>query len=309
MLRLVKSAVKALIGYKPAPEEELVIHEGGSHPGKRFLVIQRNDPGAGLLSHVCTSLGWIDYADRHGMIPVVDMATYANPYQQGGRDNAWEWFFCQPGGYCLKDIADAEWVKVVRHNPLERPHDGMTFFNNRDGQLDRWHRCAERFLHPSQMQLSVPANDLLELAFSRGQKVVGVLARGTDYAALHPREHPVIPTADEMIADVQAKLLEPGWADALIYLVTEDSGVHAKFHASFGERIVDSRQEVIAYGKPVRLSEMKAVRGNVERGQRYLKAVRDLVRCDFLFAARTSGSVVAAMLTKSPGKYYDLGRY
>ena len=75
---------------------------GEDFPDKRFLVIRRYAPScAGLLSFFSTTLGWIRYAIRNDMIPVVDMQTWLNQHLEWwetGRKNAWEFYFEQPCG-------------------------------------------------------------------------------------------------------------------------------------------------------------------------------------------------------------------
>lgn len=69
----------------------------------KYLLIKRESKNAplGLFGYYITNLGWIEYALRKKMIPVVDMQNYQNPFHgldEVGQINTWEYFFEQPGG-------------------------------------------------------------------------------------------------------------------------------------------------------------------------------------------------------------------
>ena len=75
----------------------------------KYLVIKRESKNAplGLFGYYITNLGWIEYALRKNMIPVIDMQNYQNSFhstEEVGYVNAWEYFFEQPGG-----------VELMRH--------------------------------------------------------------------------------------------------------------------------------------------------------------------------------------------------
>ena len=277
-----------------------VVSWGADFPDKMFLVIRRNEPQAGLCSLVQTNLAWIRFAERHGMIPVVDMQTTRNLYQghgERGRVNAWEFFFEQPAGYTLKMIKRAAHVVVVT-GVLPAPG----FLPSFKGGLTEWRGLAKRCLHVRHEALSAFATEALERDKDR---TIGVLARGTDYAALRPKGHPVQPTAKQVIERVR----EMG-SDKRIFLVTEDRSIKVEFDKAFGERLIVARQDCIDYSGGY-LADCNDVKRSRERGMAYLKAVVDLARCPEVVAGRTSGALVAALLADESqhAYYFDLGLY
>ncbi len=84
---------------------------GKENQDKTFFVIRRASCKVGLFSHVMTNMGLLDDAVRKGYIPVIDMQNTDNTYLepgQVGNVNAWEFYFRQPAGYGLEDIAHSK---------------------------------------------------------------------------------------------------------------------------------------------------------------------------------------------------------
>ena len=76
------------------------------HFNKVPYIVRRETPKLGLFSYFLTILAGIAYADKNGMLPVVDMKNYANAYlydDETGKINAWEYYLEQPAGISLED--------------------------------------------------------------------------------------------------------------------------------------------------------------------------------------------------------------
>ncbi len=98
-----------------------------------------------------------------------------------------------------------------------------------------------------------------------------------------------------------------------VYLVTEDVDIQNMFVREFGkDKLLLSMQRKIKYNpQKTRLAQYDNVRGNIDFGQAYLKAIYDLSRCHGLLAGMTSGTVGAKLLSNGYEyeQYYDLGKY
>lgn len=76
-------------------------------PRKKICVLIRRGEITGLFALFRNILAGIAFADRHSMLPVVDMKNYPNAYleaEEVGRVNAWEHYFLQPAGISLDEI-------------------------------------------------------------------------------------------------------------------------------------------------------------------------------------------------------------
>lgn len=268
---------------------------GTEHPEKTFLVIRRNEPKVGIGSFVLSTLGWIRFAQNTGMLPIVDMQTLRTMYlsrNERGRLNAWEFFFKQPIGYALPDISRAAHVVIATGI---MPFRG--FMPTFSTELTEWHDIAQKYLHPSKQSSSAPFNVTKDL--------IGVLARGTDYVTLHPKDHPVQPSAEQLIKRVRETNPNP-----TVYLVTEDAAILQSFRTEFGERLIAANQSCVSY-KGGYIADRCNGKEARARGIAYLEALSNLAKCPTIVAGKTSGSLLAAILAPPTQEsfYFNLGTY
>ncbi|MGN0833937.1 MAG: hypothetical protein ACI4RD_09870 [Kiritimatiellia bacterium] len=301
-LRMVARRAAGPILARFAPPLMKVASYGDEHPDKTFLVIRRTEPQVGLCSLLLSNLAWFRYAETNGLIPVVDMQTTRNLYlsrAERGRFNAWEAFAAQPAGYSLADIASA--AHVVIANGIMPVRGFMPGFGD---DCSKWRPVVRKMLRFDEKALDACRNEPFEAALA-GERVVGVLARGTDYVRLKPHGHPVQPSASQLIGLIRER--EPS---ARVYLVTEDASMERAFREAFGDRLVLSNQTTVAYAGGY-LADCRGVWGSRERGFRYLRAIIDLSRCPSVIAGRTSGSLIAAVMAapEQTRHYCDLGLY
>lgn len=95
--------------------EHKLIRRGTAYADKTFYIIRRREVYTGLFSDFMVYVYRTKLALDASYIPVIDMQTSENIYlkeDQVGKVNAWEYYFKQPGGYSLKDIAKAKNVYV-----------------------------------------------------------------------------------------------------------------------------------------------------------------------------------------------------
>lgn len=306
--RIVKLFGITIMSYKKRQHYQVIKrrNRNGLNPGKRFLLIQRCNPNAGFCSHVIVNIGWICYAYENGMIPVVDMQSTQNAYCTHNH-NLWDVIFKQEYKVC--DVLKSQDVVIIRYDGDNRPNSSEEYFNDKYGELTKWRDCAKRFLKIKQSAFDSYYNEDFEKALLKG-KVIGVLARGTDYVALRPHAHPIPPPPQMIIDDIRELMkMDDEYCKGMIYLVTEDENIVKEFKIAFGEKLILAKQNQIKYNGVGFLADKLTNNQNVEQAKAYFKAIFDLARCNYIFAARTSGSVVCAFLTDSPGKYYCLGEY
>ncbi len=292
------------------PPREVVRYRGGV---ENYLIIQRRDAHVGLFSYFTTALGWIKYAFENGMVPIVDMRTVENMYQTRKwpfRENSWETFFEQPAGKSLLNLGDAKSIMIVRDAGDDRPDQSMAFLTDSDGRLTDYRKIVRN-------SISVKNSALLRSFYNKdfecalcGKRILGVLARGTDYLHSKPHGHPRVPEADMIVSDCQAIMETKGFD--YVYLVTEDMEFIKIFRKIFPrERLILPLQDTLECRAGAFLWQNKKVWRNVKVGWGYLKAVLDLSRCQGIVAARTNGAVAAALFSNGfeYQKYYDLGCY
>ena len=284
---------------------------GDNHRDKHFLVIRRSDKCPGLFSFVTTTLGWINYAVEHNMIPVVDMYTHKNLYSESilkKRSNVWELFFEQPSNFSLEDVRHAHNVTIaygVSDTIGCFPENFLLRIDSDVRLLSDWRILASKYIRIKEYVKKKWACERLECALQSG--VIGVLARGTDYVRMKPSNHPVQPSIIDVIKKVRIKAAENNFP---IFLVTEDSDIEQRFKEEFKERLILSGQNTIPYSGGF-LAECSSVRRNIDRAMLYLNAIYYLSKCQCIITGNVNGAIGAVLMANDVQDrfVFNLGRY
>ena len=143
------------------------------------------------------------------------------------------------------------------------------------------------------------------------EETIGVLCRGTDYKFLRPKEHPRQPEPEDLFSIIDEWLNSRGYK--YIYLMTEDENVRVKFIERYSDILYYSDHNCVNVEKNEFLSD--AYKRNkidiVQKNREYLIDLIALSMCGGLVAGRTSGSVMARVISDGYKDYYfwNDGRY
>lgn len=284
----------------------------------QYLIIKRacERSGLGLFAYYVTMLSYIEYALSHGMTPVIDMQNYANTFHQKGevgKINTWELFFEQPCNVSLEEALRSGKSRYVWNDiPEFHPNDSLDFLYN-DDILSYYHSVAERYIRFQPDVLHILQQKEEEM-FGEGEhnreRILGVLARGTDYTNLKPYYNPIQPDLEQLVRIINEYCLK--YSCEKIYVATEDSDVLEYFISIYGDRLLYTDQKRIN-NVTTYLYENKDFidRDPFERGIEYLTSIYLLSRCNGLIAGRTTGTVgTCIMADHYEFKYiFSLGRY
>lgn len=290
---------------------EHMTHPGKDFPDKTFYVIRRHANRAGLFSFYVTNLGSIVKAKKQGYIPVVDMQNSPNPMltpERVGRENAFEDYFLQPEKYHLGDITHAKNVILGAIDlPEYFPDDDLLLTDNQK-ELLYWRKAARQY-----MRLRPEITSAIENAYqslSEGERMLGVLCRGTDYLALRPAGHPVQPDPKQVIADCRQIMMEQHCEK--IYLATEDASIWEQFQAAFPGQVVSYQRHHYTTKAGENLNDVANRETDPKiRNTEYLISIGILSHCPCFTAGITSGSLGACIMSKGfeYEHIYRLGRY
>lgn len=292
---------------------EHTVRNGKENLNKTFYVIRRRDYYCGMFSLVLTNLVRIDEAIKKGFIPIVDMQNDFNIYlaqDKIGKENSWEYFFEQPAGYSLEDISRSKNVIIGSGAvPHMFPYLDVKFLLGETGELEYWRKLVKKYI-----VLNDKAKEYVDAEYSRlftkEDKVLGVLCRGTDYVQGKPKNHPIQPTPIQAIEKTKEIFVEQKCSK--IFLATEDALVFEAFKNEFGDKLITNKNEFIAYqGGSIGKERYNLGGGTVQSGMEYLATIMLLARCSCLCAGCVSGTVGALLFTKGYEYIYlfDLGIY
>lgn len=283
----------------------------------KYLIIKREceSSGLGLFAYYVTMLARIEYALRHQMIPVIDMKNYANTFHgenEVGKVNTWELFFEQPCNVSLEEALSSGKARYVWNDiPSYHPNDSLDFLYN-DEIVSYYHSVAEKYIRfqPDVLQtLKEKEREILGEGDKRG-RILGVLARGTDYTGLKPYYNPIQPDLERLskVMDDYCAI----YSCERIFVATEDSEILDWLKKRYGSRLLYTNQKRVSRVETY-LYENKEFtdRDPFERGIEYLTSIYLLSKCNGLVAGRTSGTVGTCIMADNYEFRYifSLGRY
>ena len=280
---------------------------------KVYYIIRRKDSGAGLFSLLLTTIGHIDYAIKRGYVPVVDWQNYPNPYlekEEVGKINAYEYYFEQPFNVTVDECKTKPKVILSNGNDIcsvhERPNENWSFYDNQK-KVKAWRyiRCNDE------------TNDYMTSEFRKiterigdDARILGVLARGTDYLKQKPKGHAVQPDIETIIKKTNEYMKK---CDCnYIFLATEDKRFEERFRKEFDGLCIFNERCYIDYSDGS-ISYMRANREKDRflRGREYLTNIYILSRCNALVAGRTNGTLGAILMSDGYEEefLFELGTY
>lgn len=273
--------------------------------------MRRNVEHEGLFSLFITNLGEIKKAIDNGHIPIIDMQNYKNIYldeSKLGKENAWEYYFQQPMNYSLNNIKSTDKVKLNNFYKLSQYPDPYIDIGN---ELNMWQEYAKKYIK-LQPHIEKKINEEYNHLILKKDRVLGVLARGTDYTSLKPYGHPIQPEVDVLIKKVKEEKEKQNYNK--IFLASEDKDIVKKFKEEFGDALIRNKQSLKNYDGKSYIGQIEYNRENDRylSGLEYLTTIIILSKCNAIIAGRTSGLIAALILNDNNYEYhhiYTLGSY
>lgn len=284
--------------------------------------------GTGIFCDMLAFLRWVDFADRMGYIPVIDMQNVENLYLEDewvGKVNAFEYFYRQPAGMTLEEAYRARELYIV--NRLDCPYDftraqkrcyrevtavkDWVYGENRARHFERVRALYEKYFVLSE-EADAFIKEQHRSLFTPGECTLGLLCRGTDYFSKHPYGHQIQPSVEQIAGKVD-ELLATCRIDR-IFVATEDESILAALRARYAQKIICIDCPRLTTGKGESVAEAFGKK-RVDRkmnGLYYFASIALLAQCDHLIAGKTMATQFIRTLRGKPFAtefYWDLGRY
>lgn len=268
----------------PDSKRYVLNHFGDASVHRTYYVIRINQPICGLASFEAIIACYCAYAEKRGFLPIVDLQNLPTMYHEAeevGKINIWERYYEQPEGLSLVDTSTA---KKVIFGDYSNPRTHLVRFWYMDNPLNRnKYTCYhQKYIRINEKMRQIVDQTAEELGFNEGQRILGVVARGTDYRALKPVLHAVVPSDDKMILRTREVMLAQKCTR--LFLATEDLDILEAFQRAFPEKLVFTNQKRFRTQEKQMIAHYASDRPNDRylRGEEYLTALELLARCDCL---------------------------
>lgn len=221
-------------------------------------------------------------------------------------------FFEQPCNISVDEALKSGKARYIwKDIPDFHPNESLDFLYNED-IVNYYHRLAKkyvRFSSKTQKYLEEVRNDVFRKC-SSNEKILGILARGTDYTTLKPYYHPIQLDVNSIIEKVNE--YKEKYNCQKIYVATEDAGILEQLIKVYGNDLLYTNQKrITATDTFLNFNKEFTARTPEQRGLDNLASIYCLSLCNGIIAGRTSGTVGAVLLAEQyEFKYiFSIGRY
>lgn len=243
------------------------------------------------------------------------MKNFANTFHKEGevgKINTYEYFFEQPCNISVDEALNTNKARYVwKDIPDFHPNESLDFLYH-DEIVKYYQKIVKkyvRFSNETQKYLDEIRNNVFEKCKSN-ERILGVLARGTDYTTLKPYFHPVQPDVPAIIEKINE--YKEKYNCQKVYVATEDAGILEQLKSVYGTDLLHTDQKrIVATNTFLNFNKEFTERTPEQRGLDNLASIYCLSLCNGIIAGRTSGTVGAVLLAENyEFKYvFSLGRY
>jgi len=292
--------------------EKIPIHNY-SYENDKFAILTAKCSICGLFSFYIYYLGCVNKYILEGYVPIIDMQSYPNPYNNftTTKKNPWEFLFEQPFGYTLQEVLNNAKHKYsfdcIQNN--HRPSETQVYYNK--VLIDFWHDISKKYI-PIKNEIIIESNNIIQKLFGNYKNILGVKIRGTDYVNTRPKGHPVVPDIENVIIDIKNMSAKNNYD--FIFFASEDEKIKARIISEFKDIIKYlNANKTINYGyqKDELFIKNKDVAGDLEYAKNYLMNIYILSKCTDIIMTRGSGGAGIIILTEGfrNSIIYNLGNY
>ncbi|MCL2843967.1 MAG: hypothetical protein FWE23_00715 [Chitinivibrionia bacterium] len=278
-----------------------------------------------MFSIVNTVLLILRYCVKHNINLVVDMRSDKGQFwdtSKISKENGWEYFFEQPFGFDLKQISNSKNILSLNEKKKKRPFSCISKYSFFDiYSIDKDFALFQEYKNDFKryIKFSETAKNYLdseyERIFKNNGRVLGVLARGTDYYLKKPKSHRVQPEPN-LILETSEKVMRECNCD-YVYLATEDDYIYTIFSEKFADKLLTNKQKRVD-SRRLNLNENEFLANvNLDSGKydlelTYLSSIYNLSKCECFVGGVTSGTTGVFLMKEGDFEYkhlFDLGYY
>ncbi len=279
---------------------------GEKQTSDTIFLIDMEESHSGFFAEHNRLLALLYFADKYDMKPVVRYHAgycYAEAHPVNGTDNPFEYYFEQPAGIGLENLASCKRVfRSRKENSYEvnRLCETPNGYTRSEEYLNEMARITAKYIRLNTIVGTKVEEEIHALL--GGGKALAVHVRGTDFKQ-NFNGHPVAISADEYLKET-VRVFEQGEYEK-VFLATDDSTALKKYQERFGEKVVFYQDVVRSDGEDtVMHSDRPRENHRYLLGYEVLRDMYTLAACDGLIAGLSQVSYAARIQKKSTGKEY-----
>lgn len=284
---------------------------------KQYYIIWRKNAKVGLFSNIYIFFSQILFALNQALVPVIDMQNYDNIYLKPEllhKENSWEFFFEQPCKVGIKDIPIFSPKYMADGGDIVK--EPFFSWTNLEWIMDKkktefYKDKYKKYIRLNSETIKYIDNITNTILPSNG-KVLGILARGSDYTANEPLGHPIQPTQELIFEMVDRIMFEKKCS--YIFLATEDENLQKNFKSRYGSKLLDREIFRVSTERGEQISDIleKAQVNRKLFGLNYLANIYILAKCDCFIGGKTSATPFVFLIKENEFEYFyiwELGIY
>jgi hypothetical protein len=291
---------------------------GKLNPEKTFYVIRRRPPGWGFYSNIFFVLQGLEFAEKNGFIPVVDMENYwigelSSLRKINRTNNAWCYLFNQVSEYSLEEVYKSKNVILSNGSNILGSNNWLT---NRNITFATSYNLLKnaKLIIDKYLSLNNETTKFVEEIKNKiqwdGDKTLGVFIRGTPYFQdIHFPDN-TIPKLEFFISEVKSIVLRKSIKH--MYVSTEDYRVYNFICSEFKDILIipsiryDTKKKVMDWHESQKMTHVDGlVKMNYEKTLPYLAEINLLISCvDFIGTFSNASAFVLAARNLDLGENY-----
>jgi hypothetical protein len=291
---------------------------GKLNPEKTFYVIRRRPPGWGFYSNIFFVLQGLEFAQKNGFVPVVDMENYwigelSSLRKINGTNNAWCYLFNQVSEYSLEEVYKSKNVILSNGSNILGNNNWLTnrniTFATSYNLLKNAKLIIDKYISLNN-ETTKFVEDIKNKLHWDGDKTLGVFIRGTPYFQdIHFPDN-TIPKLDFFISEVKSLVLKK--SIKRMYVSTEDYRVYNNICSEFKDILIvpsiryDTKKKVMDWQLSQKMTHVDGlVKMNYEKTLPYLAEINLLIDCvDFIGTFSNASAFVFAARNLDLGDNY-----
>ncbi len=285
-------------------------HNGAIDYGKIIYVIKENTEYDGFCATLIYIIYFLIFAKQHGFVPVIKLSkdyAYYDEDMSKETENPWGYYFeAKSDTYDVENALNVCYSNYIHRDSIRSRYNFSPYKVDNYTDKTIFETCSPLIREYLQLkpEIIADASGLLGDARGKGQKILGVHFRGTDYKQGF-NNHPIFVGEEETIEEIK-KVVRPGMFEA-VFLATDDASMGEKIKNALPGTTVLMHTDVFRSDgeESVAFSENSRKYHHYLLGYEVARDMYTLSLCDGLVAGKSSVGFLSNLYKHSRDEAYE----